>query len=369
MRLDINLIVNLAMVLAMASLPACHSATGSSACTTAKGSSVAASPAMARSACLPSSGATVKSPSVSVSQVARQYGFASHSVKGKQIILRGQTNTLEMEGDSRRDLFNRVTFWLSAPPVRRWGRWTMLQSDVDKMLAPLLNPSAAVKTEGHRVVVLDAGHGGEDPGAGNPRYGIQEKRITLAIAGAVRDILQQRGLAVYLTRTGDRTMDLQTRCEYAAKVRADVFVSIHLNSAPDTSSSGIEVHILPPAGYPVTCSATVLRGDRAPSPGNGHDGANMVLGYFLQKSLLKYTGAEDRGVRRSRFYVVKYAPCPAALVECGFISNRGEAQKLLDSKYRSQIARALATGIVTYLNTVRRAQRIQAQSAAVTEPI
>jgi len=314
-------------------------------------------------ACQPAFGrslaATFKGPSVAVSGVASRYGFASYNVRGKQITLRGQLNTLEMEGDSRRASFNRVAFWLSAPPVRRWGRWTMLQSDVDKMLAPLLTPSEVVQAEGHRVVVLDAGHGGEDEGAGNLRYGLQEKRITLALAAAVRDILRQHDLDVQLTRTGDRTMDLQRRSAYAARVRADVFVSIHLNSAADTDSSGIETHILPPTGCPVTCSSTVPPGAGAAYPGNDHDGANMLLGYLLQKCLLKHTGAEDRGVRRSRFYVVKYAPCPAALVECGFVSNRREVQKLLDAEYRGRIASALAEGIVAYLETVRRAQPIR----------
>jgi N-acetylmuramoyl-L-alanine amidase len=261
-----------------------------------------------------------------------------------------------MEGDSRRASFNGVVFWLSAAPLRSWGRWTMLQSDVDKMLAVLVQPSQAAKAKGYRTVVLDAGHGGEDPGAANARYGIQEKRITLALANATRDIIRQHGVDVRLTRTGDRAMGLPERCQYAARVQADVFVSIHLNSAVDPDSSGIETHILPPAGHPITASATVGSRDRTAYPGNSHDGANMALGYSLQKSLLKCTGAEDRGVRRSRFWVVRNAPCPAALVECGFVSNGKEARRLLDAEYQGRVARALADGVLAYLDAVRRAQ-------------
>ena len=151
-------------------------------------------------------------------------------------------------------------------------------------------------------------------------------------------------------------MGLPERCQYAARVQADVFVSIHLNSAADPDSSGIETHILPPACHPITASATVGSRDRTAYPGNSHDGANMALGYFLQKSLLKRTGAEDRGVRRSRFCVVKSAPCPAALVECGFVSNREEARKLLTAEYQDRIAQALAEGVLAYLDAVRRTQ-------------
>jgi len=305
-----------------------------------------------------SAGTTVKGPSVAVSKVADRYGFVSYDVQGKQLVLRTRFNTLKMAGDSRRASFNQIVFWLSGPPVRRWGRWTMLQNDVDKMLMPLLNPSAAIKREGCRVIVLDPGHGGVDKGANDMRYGVQEKKITLVLANAVRDILRNYKIDVRLTRRQDKSMGLDERCRYATRVHADVFVSIHLNAAKNSRSSGIETYILPPAGCPITASARLTDRGRVAYPGNRHDGANMVLGYTLQKSLLKYTRAEDRGVRRSRFLVIKNAPCPAALVECGFISNRKERELLMDPKYQRRIARALAEGIISYLNNVKRARNI-----------
>ncbi|MDI6774051.1 MAG: N-acetylmuramoyl-L-alanine amidase [Verrucomicrobiota bacterium] len=296
---------------------------------------------------------------VAISKVASRFGFERFDVEDKQIVLREKPGVLEMEGDSRRAMFNRVVFWLSAPPVRRWGRWRMLQSDVEEMLAPLIVPSEAVKSEGNRVVLLDPGHGGEDSGATSGLYNIQEKQVTLELAGAVADLLRREGIDARLTRTDDRAMDLPARCEHAATVRADVLVSIHLNSATNTGSSGIEVHILPPAWHPGTADRKASCGNCMRYPGNLHDGANLVLGHALQASLLKHTGAEDRGVRRSRFHVIRCAPCPAALVECGFISNLREAQKLLTPGYRAQIARALAEGLVAYLDTVKRAHSEQ----------
>jgi len=307
-----------------------------------------------------SEGAIFKSPSVAISQIADQFGFASYDVKKKQITLRGKFNILEMEGDSRLASFNNVNFWLSGPPMRRWGRWNMLQNDVDKMLKPLLNPSAAVKNEGYRVVVLDPGHGGDDKGANDLKRGIQEKQVVLELAKDVRDILKRYDIDVRLTRWQDVNLELDERVQYAEKVRADLFVSIHLNAAENDDSSGIETHILPPAGCPITANAKVNNRDCAAYSGNQHDGANMALGYMLQKSLLKYTRAEDRGVRRSRFQVIKNVSCPAALVECGFISNRKEREKLMNPEYRGRLARALAEGIIAYLNTVKRAHNINA---------
>jgi len=88
----------------------------------------------------------------------------------------------------------------------------------------------------------------------------------------------------------------------------------------------------------------------------------MALGYSLQKSLLKRTGTEDRGVRRSRFWVVRNAPCPAALVECGFVSNGKEARRLLDAEYQGRVARALAEGVLAYLDAVRRTQPVRSST-------
>lgn len=308
-----------------------------------------------------SKGATIKPPSVAISKIANRFGFVSYDVKGKQITLRGKFNIIEMEGDSRRASFNNVNFWFSTPPARRWGHWTMRQNDIDKMLTPLLNPSTAVKNKGYRVIVLDPGHGGRDKGANDLRRGIQEKQIVLELAKDVRDILKRYNLDARLTRWQDVNLELDERCQYAAKVKADLFVSLHLNAAENDDSSGVETHILPPAGCPITASSKVNGRDIPAYPGNQHDGANMVLGYILQKSLLKYTRAEDRGVRRSRFQVIKNAPCPAALVECGFISNRKEREKLMNLEYRGRIARALAEGIIAYLNTVKRTHNINVE--------
>jgi len=301
-------------------------------------------------------GSFIMGDAVALSQLSHRYGFISYTTTGKRLALRTKFNTFAFEGDTRKVEFNNILIWLNAPVARHWGSWTIRDVDVDKTIVPLLNPSRALKSESWRLVILDPGHGGEDRGASDLRRGMEEKRITLELAQRVRTILQKYNVAARLTRGGDQTTDLDKRCLLANRWGADLFVSIHLNAAANSDSSGIETHILPPAGCPITASAFVSSRDRVAFPGNRHDEANVVLGYYLQRSLIKYTRLEDRGVRRSRFYVIRNVACPAALVECGFISSRNDRTKIMTTVYRDNVARGIAEGILTYLNMVKRAQ-------------
>ena len=293
---------------------------------------------------------------VSLSKLSRRYNFLSYTARGKNLKLRTKFNTFAFEGDTRKVEFNNILIWLNAPVARHWGSWTIRDIDVDKTILPLINPSRALKSENWRRVVLDPGHGGQDPGAADMRRGLEEKSITLELARRVRTILQKYNVDMHLTRSSDQTIDLDQRCRLANRYGADLFVSIHLNASANSDASGIETHILPPAGCPITASAFVGSRDRRAFPGNRHDGANMVLGYYLQRSMIKYARLEDRGVRRSRFYVIRNVNCPAALVECGFISSRSDRTKIMTMAYQDNVARGIAEGIVTYINMVKRAQ-------------
>ncbi|MBU4198603.1 MAG: N-acetylmuramoyl-L-alanine amidase [Verrucomicrobia bacterium] len=295
---------------------------------------------------------------VSLQALSRSYGFRSWSVQGNTATLLTRFNSLELETGSRRAAFNGITVWLNSPIEKSWGRWLIRQVDVDKTVIPLLNPLGKLVPEGFGLVVLDSGHGGNDCGAVMPRQGMAEKQLTLELATNVRDILMRYRVLVRLTRADDQAVPLDDRYHLAAVWKADVFVSIHMNAAASSKPSGIETYILTPAGFPSTADNSGGSADRNVCPGNRHDAANMVLGYTLHKSLLKYTHGEDRGVRRSRFVVIRNASCPAALVECGFLSSRADQQKILVPSYRNDIARGIAEGILTYLNTVKRAHQI-----------
>lgn len=283
-------------------------------------------------------------------------------IDGKKITLFTRFSALQVEENSRKAKFNGITIWLNRPIGKSWRSRTIAQSDVNKTIKPLLNPQAAVAAERSRIVVLDAGHGGKDKGATNYRYGIREKDLTLKIAKSVRAILQRYKIKVELTRNYDQPISLAGRCLLAKRKGADLFVSIHFNSAAQSRASGIETFIIPPAGSPITASSKTYSRDRKTYPANKHDKANIVLGYLLQKSLLKHTRAKDRGVRRARFYMVRGISCPSALVECGFISNKREAEKILTASYRYNIAKGIAEGILAYLNMVQRAHVVKPRS-------
>jgi N-acetylmuramoyl-L-alanine amidase len=91
--------------------------------------------------------------------------------------------------------------------------------------------------------------------------------------------------------------------------------------------------------------------NRSGQDGNGDDAANTLLAYFIHKGVLAQTAAADRGVKRAGFQVLREAPCPAVLVECGFISNRREEEKLMQSLYRDSLAEGIAQGILTYVGS------------------
>ncbi|MDO9543437.1 MAG: N-acetylmuramoyl-L-alanine amidase [Kiritimatiellia bacterium] len=292
----------------------------------------------------------------SLNQLAVKYGFRSITVSGKQITMLTRFNTLSMEGGSRRATFNGTTIWLNGPIARHWGSWHITQADIDRTVWPLLNQDKALAAEKYQIVVLDPGHGGDDKGA-QSRTGMSEKAITLELARKVRSILLRYRIDARLTRNSDKKLELEDRTDRANRWKSSLFVSIHLNAADNSAPAGIETHILPPVNYPSTANSKAGIYDRAVYPGNRHDRANMVLGYLLQRSLLKYAGGEDRGVRRSRFVVLKNISCPAALLECGFLSNRSEGSKLTKPDHLDKVARAIAEGIISYLNSVKRANQ------------
>jgi N-acetylmuramoyl-L-alanine amidase len=203
-----------------------------------------------------------------------------------------------------------------------------------------------------RTIVLDPGHGGSETGTRGTR-GVFEKVLTLDLALRLQRELQARGFQASLTRTSDRTLSLERRTDLAQARRADLFVSLHLNSGG--TASGVETYALTPGG--AVSTSTTFRGwgrNDDTDAGNRTDEQNTWLAHCVQDSLLRATGALDRGVRRARFMVLRTAPCPAVLVEAGFLSNAGEEKKLLEADYRDKLAKAMAEGIAKYRAGVER---------------
>ena len=292
---------------------------------------------------------------VSIREIASKLNLTI-SEPAKKIVLQNQQTTVEISTAGREARINGHLVWLHAPPTRSWGRWCLTETDAQKVLLPLLSPASYLKGYGTAVVVLDPGHGGNDPGATSLR-GLVEPRIALDLAKRVRAKLVAEGFRVYLTRDVDRFIELDARPRLAAVRQADLFVSIHLNAASSRESRGVETYALTSASYPSTSG---VNGEKNPKnnvchPANARDVQNNIFGYCLQKNICAAAKTEDRGLRHARFVVIKDAPCVAALVECGFLSNATEERKLMTDEHRDAIATGIAKGIIEYGRAVRRA--------------
>ena len=291
----------------------------------------------------------------SLKDLASVYSLTFRVPPGRSVYLHGKWNQMDFEVDSRMSTINGTAVWLHKPVIRNRGKWLISEADARKSVDPLIRPSEHLSRKGTAVVVLDPGHGGHDKGAVG-RRSVEEKRVVQDIARRVRGHLANAGLKVYLTRDTDRFIPLTDRTAKASQWGADVFVSIHLNSAVSRTAKGVETYVIAAPGCSATAAQTVSRGDQIAYAGNLHDEANVVLGYFLQKALVQKTNADDRGLRRARFMVLRNAPCPAALVECGFVSNAAEETLILKPEYREKLALALTQGILDYVKAVRQAK-------------
>ena len=207
--------------------------------------------------------------------------------------------------------------------------------------------------------MLDPGHGGKDSGGVGPGT-LLEKNIALRISKAIKADLTKLGYDVHLTRKDDTFIELEERCAIAKKLKADLFISIHCNAGSSKHAEGIESYSLSIPNFPSTNDTGKRKSSSESNPGNKHDKANVALGHAVQKSIIAKSGREDRGLRRARFVVLRDAPCPATLVECGFLSNATEAQLLQNEKFVKKISGAVATGIDDYIGQVRKARLIAA---------
>ncbi len=178
-------------------------------------------------------------------------------------------------------------------------------------------------------VALDAGHGGHDQGASVGR--VLEKQITLRVSQLLAADLRRAGARVVMTRTSDRYVGLDRRIEMARN--CDLFVSIHANSCPHAHVRGVEVFIKSrPVGAPVVLQSRDL--------------ARRICG-----AISRNLGARNRGVKRNvrQLRVLRKSSIPAVLVEVGFLTNRTERLKLVDSSYQQRLARAVGRGILSHV--------------------
>jgi N-acetylmuramoyl-L-alanine amidase len=222
-----------------------------------------------------------------------------------------------------------------------------------------------------KTVVIDAGHGGKDPGAIGPR-GVKEKDVTLHVAKRLGHILKKKyGLNVIYTRDRDVFVPLNERTEIANSSGADLFVSIHVNASRNRKTRGIETYFLNWTNnrealrvaarenrvsirkmQQMRDSLQMILQDLARKNKNDE---SMRLAYSVQSSMVnnlkrRYSKIENLGVKYALFYVLVGAEMPSVLVEVSFISNYEEERRLASRLYREKIAEAIAMGINSYIN-------------------
>lgn len=176
-----------------------------------------------------------------------------------------------------------------------------------------------------QTVVVDAGHGGKDPGKVGPR-GLPEKTIALDIAMKVAERLEKEGVKVVRTRRSDSFVGLDERAATANRTKADLLISIHADAAEIESASGMTLFI---ARNALDQSKTLARS---------------------VETAITSAGFACRGIRQNDFRVLANHSRPALLVETGFLTNKTEARKLNDPAYRARIADAIAEGVISYLS-------------------
>jgi N-acetylmuramoyl-L-alanine amidase len=218
--------------------------------------------------------------------------------------------------------------------------------DLQKTLEPLLcAPPLTFGT--NRIIVIDPGHGGLNVGTRSVIDGRFEKEFTLDWARRLVPLLETNGWQVFLTRTNDLDSALSNRVAFAEAHHADVFISLHFNSAaPDTRQSGLETYCLTPIGMPSTVTRTFADPWFENLPNNSFDAKNLGLAVKLQSALLHASGEMDRGVRHARFLgVLRGEKRPAILIEGGYLSNPREAKKIEDPEFRQKLAEAIAAAL------------------------
>ena len=217
-------------------------------------------------------------------------------------------------------------------------------------------------------IVLDPGHGGDDPGAIGRSTALKEKDVVLAVAKELSGLLEKEpGIEVHLTRDDDRFLYLYRRAEIANQIGGNIFVSIHANAAPSRKARGVETFVnsmdfegegaewvakeenKPAESEDISGEAKALLLDMIQ---NKYKSESNDLAHFIQKRLSEGTGQEDRGVKKAPFRVLRWVAMPAVLVEIGFLSNVWDESELRKDDFRKKIAQGILDGLRDYLKKI-----------------
>ncbi|MDM5351448.1 N-acetylmuramoyl-L-alanine amidase [Lysinibacillus sphaericus] len=195
---------------------------------------------------------------------------------------------------------------------------------VHKSYLKLLNQSA--KPLQNRVIILDPGHGGKDPGT--VKGSVSEKSITLKVSTQVKQLLESAGAKVYMTRTGDTYPSLQDRVDFTQANYGEIFVSVHVNSAANSSAQGTETYY------------AISTGDMYQE--------DIDLATFVNNQIVNNLNMKNRGVKQEQYYVIRNMVIPSILVELGFLTNTEDHNKMTNDQYVNLFAESIYNGILQY---------------------
>jgi len=277
----------------------------------------------------------------------------------RAFVLDGERDRVRVSFDLRPDTEHRL-FFLTDP--------YRVVADFRRPIAPRVGRAGAARADRRPVVVLDPGHGGEQPGAKGPS-GLKEAHVALALARFTRKALARLrpDVRVLMTRDADKLVSLEERVAVANAVQADLFVSIHLNAsdAPD-EKGGVATFVLDTTDDQAALRLAARENDTNPE---GVSRLQLILASLYRKDQVDHSlelaervqtatlqggrrvlpALHDRGVKRALFYVLVGAEMPAVLIEASFISRKQEAEALGTDAYRQALADGIAAGIARYL--------------------
>ena len=273
--------------------------------------------------------------------IARYYGFRL-SFRSNRVYMTGKFHNFTFTPEKMAASFNGVQMTLSHAVYSKNGSCYISKIDYDTILMPLIDRTN-MKRHKVQTVFIDPGHGGKDVGAEGIYY--SEKNLTLRLASKVRTLLRKANFNVIMSRRSDTYLTLKERADLANKSNADIFVSIHFNSAANKKVYGLESYCMTPVGASSSNSSKI---EWQKHNGNLHDRNNFALAYLMQRSMLGHSKALDRGVKHARFLVLREVKMPAVLVECGFLSNPDSERIIGTDLYLNQIAKGIAYSIINY---------------------
>ena len=296
---------------------------------------------------------------LALDEFCRKYNFTyNFDTLDDTIYLNSPDKEIKLHLNSTVAMYNGSAVFLKIAPLYHQGR-ILLPPQLSELISK--EPIASFKpTFKLKTIVIDAGHGGKDPGAIS-RRGLQEKKINLSIAGYLKEELEHQGFKIIMTRSQDCFLTLLERVNIAKKYSADLFVSVHANSSRSSGTSGTEIYYLTPSrvnsmeralklAKSESFCAKKLDSDIETILWDLLIARNHALSYEMSNVLyfaFKDLGFSVKPPKQAPFYVLRFAYVPAVLVETGYLSNSYEERALRKKHYQKQIAQAIALGITS----------------------